>query len=186
MNQNSPRGFQGRGKFKPKEPLFRINDFIKAETVRIVGDDIESRVVSTREALDLADSLNLDLVEINSTSNPIVCRICDYSKFLYEKKKKDKEKRLSNKHTLKEIKLGAHIQEHDIAFKLKNTRKFLEEGDKVKAYIQFRGREIMYKEQGEIILLKFIESLQDVGKPESLPKLEGRSMFVIITPKAQQ
>lgn len=186
MNQNSPRGFQGRGKFKPKEPLFRINDFIKAETVRIVGDDIESRVVSLREALDIADSLNLDLVEINSTSSPIVCRICDYSKFLYEKKKKDKEKRLSNKHTLKEIKLGAHIQEHDIAFKLKNTRKFLEEGDKVKAYIQFRGREIMYKEQGEIILLKFIESLQDVGKPESLPKLEGRSMFVIITPKAQQ
>lgn len=184
MNQNSPRGFQGRGKFKPKEPLFRINEFIKSDVVRVVGDDIESKVMGLRDALDLADSLNLDLVEINSTSNPIICRICDYSKFLYEKKKKDKEKRLSNKHTLKEVKLGAHIQEHDIAFKLKNTRKFLEEGDKVKAYIQFRGREIMYKEQGEIILLKFLESLQDIGKPESLPKLEGRSMFVIITPKA--
>jgi translation initiation factor IF-3 len=184
MNQNSPRGFQGRGKFKPKEPLFRINEFIKSDVVRVVGDDIESKVMGLREALDLADSLNLDLVEINSTSNPIICRVCDYSKFLYEKKKKDKEKRLSNKHTLKEVKLGAHIQEHDIAFKLKNTRKFLEEGDKVKAYIQFRGREIMYKEQGEIILLKFLESLQDIGKPESLPKLEGRSMFVIITPKA--
>lgn len=183
MSQNNQGRFQGKGRFKPKEPLHRINGMIRSETVRIVGDDIESRIVSLREALDVSESMGLDLVEINSTSSPIICRVCDYSKFIYEKKKKDKEKRLSNRHSLKEVKLGAHIQEHDIAFKLKNSRKFLEEGDKVKAYIQFRGREIMYKEQGEIILLKFIESLQDVGKPESLPKLEGKSMFVIITPK---
>lgn len=186
MNQNNQGRFFGKGKFKPKEPLFRINDFIRADRVRIVGDDIESKIVTLNEAKELAESLGLDLVEINSASNPIICRICDYSKFLYEKKKKDKEKRLSNRHSLKEIKLGAHIQEHDVAFKLKNSRKFLEEGDKVKAYIQFRGREIMYKEQGEIILLKFIEALQDVGRPESLPKLEGKSMFVIISPKGQQ
>lgn len=181
MNNNQNNNFFKR-KFS-KEPLFRINNFIRADKVRITGDNIESRIVSLSEALSLADNLNLDLVEINSNSVPIVCKICDYSKFLYEKKKKDKEKRNSNKHTIKEIKLGAHIQPHDVEFKLKNTRKFLEHGDKVKAYIQFRGREIVYKEQGEIILLKFIEALSDIGKPESLPKLEGKSMFVIITPK---
>jgi translation initiation factor IF-3 len=171
-----------RKKFS-KEPLFRINKLINADKVRIVGEEIESTIVSLHEALSLAESMEMDLVEINSSSNPIICRICDYSKFLYEKKKKDKEKKNSNKHTLKEVKLGAHIQDHDITFKLKNTRKFLENGDKVKAYIQFRGREIVYKEQGELILLKFIESLSDIGKPESLPKLEGKNMFVIIAPK---
>lgn len=184
MSQDKKGNFQRKGRFGPKEPQHRINNLIRADSVRIIGDDIESRVVSLSQALEIAESLGLDLVEINSSSNPIICKVCDYSKFLYEKKKKDKEKRLSNKHSLKEVKLGAHIQEHDIAFKLKQSRKFLEDGDKVKAYIQFRGREIMYKEQGEIILLKFIESLSDVGKPEALPKLEGRSMFVIISPKS--
>ena len=179
MNQN--QNFQ-RKKFS-KEPLFRINRAIQADVVRIIGDDIESKIVSLQEALNIADQEGLDLVEINSTSKPIICKVCDYSKFLYEKKKKDKEKKNANKHSLKEIKLGAHIQQHDVDFKLKNTRKFLEHGDKVKAYIQFKGREIVYKEQGELILLKFIEALSDIGKPESLPKLEGKNMFVIITPK---
>jgi len=179
MNQN--QNFQ-RKKFS-KEPLFRINRAIQADQVRIIGDNIESQIVSLNEALNIADQVGLDLVEINSTSKPIICKVCDYSKFLYEKKKKDKEKKNANKHTLKEVKLGAHIQQHDVDFKLKNTRKFLEHGDKVKAYIQFKGREIVYKEQGELILLKFIEALNDVGKPESLPKLEGKNMFVIITPK---
>jgi translation initiation factor IF-3 len=179
MNQN--QNFQ-RKKFS-KEPLFRINRAIQADVVRIIGDDIESKIVSLQEALNIADQEGLDLVEINSTSKPIICKVCDYSKFLYEKKKKDKEKKNANKHSLKEIKLGAHIQQHDVDFKLKNTRKFLENGDKVKAYIQFKGREIVYKEQGELILLKFIEALSDIGKPESLPKLEGKNMFVIITPK---
>lgn len=179
MNQNP--NFQ-RKRFT-KEPLFKINRAIVAQTVRIIGDDIESKIVSLQEALNISEQLGLDLVEINSSSNPIICKVCDYSKFLYEKKKKDKEKKNSNKHTLKEVKLGAHIQQHDVDFKLKNTRKFLEHGDKVKAYIQFKGREIVYKEQGELILLKFIEALSDVGKPESLPKLEGKNMFVIITPK---
>lgn len=183
MSQEKKGNFQRRGRFGPKEPQFRINGLIKADNVRIVGDEIESRIVPLTQALDIAEAMGLDLVEINSTTNPIICRICEYSKFLYEKKKKDKEKRLSNKHSLKEVKLGANIQDHDIAFKLKNTRKFLEDGDKVKAYIQFRGREIMYKDQGELVLLKFIESLEDIGKPENLPKLEGRSMFVIIAPK---
>lgn len=181
--ENKQNNFARRGKFTPKQPLFRINEFIRADKVRIVGDDIETEIVSLNEALELAASKEMDLVEINSNSSPIICRICNYSKFLYEKKKKDKERKNANKHSLKEIKLGAHIQEHDVAFKLKNTRKFLENGDKVKAYIQFRGREIMYKEQGEIVLLKFIESLSDIGKPEALPKLEGKSMFVIICPK---
>jgi translation initiation factor IF-3 len=179
MNQN--QNFQ-RKKFS-KEPLFRINRAIQADVVRIIGDDIESKIVSLQEALNIADQEGLDLVEINNTSKPIICKVCDYSKFLYEKKKKDKEKKNANKHSLKEIKLGAHIQQHDVDFKLKNTRKFLENGDKVKAYIQFKGREIVYKEQGELILLKFIEALRDIGKPESLPKLEGKNMFVIITPK---
>lgn len=179
MNQNS--NFQKKKFFK--ESPFRINNMIRADKVRIIGDDIESRIVSLQEALSIAESMGFDLVEINSSSSPIICKICDYSKFLYEKKKKDKEKKNLNKHSLKEIKLGANIQDHDVAFKLKNTRKFLEHGDKVKAYIQFKGREIMYKEQGEIVLLKFIEALSDVGKPESLPKLEGKNMFVIITPK---
>ncbi len=179
MNQN--QNFQ-RKKFS-KEPLFRINRAIQADVVRIIGDNIESKIVSLQEALNIADQEGLDLVEINSTSKPIICKVCDYSKFLYEKKKKDKEKKNANKHSLKEIKLGAHIQQHDVDFKLKNTRKFLENGDKVKAYIQFKGREIVYKEQGELILLKFIEALSDIGKPESLPKLEGKNMFVIITPK---
>lgn len=184
MTQNNQNSFPNRRRFTPKEPLFRINSFIRAEKVRIVGEDLESRVVPLDEALSIAQSMELDLVEINSTSNPIICRICDYSKFLYEKKKKDKEKRLANKHSLKEIKLGANIHEHDLEFKLKNSRKFLEEGDKVKAFIRFRGREIVYKEQGELVLLKFLESLSDVGKPEGLPKLEGKNMFVIITPKS--
>ncbi len=179
MNQN--QNFQ-RKKFS-KEPLFRINRAIQADVVRIIGDNIESKIVSLQEALNIADQEGLDLVEINNTSKPIICKVCDYSKFLYEKKKKDKEKKNANKHSLKEIKLGAHIQQHDVDFKLKNTRKFLENGDKVKAYIQFKGREIVYKEQGELILLKFIEALSDIGKPESLPKLEGKNMFVIITPK---
>ena len=179
MSQN----FNFQRKRPSKEPLFRINNLIQADRVRITGDNIESKIVSLKEALSISQELGLDLVEINSSSSPVVCRICDYSKFLYEKKKKDKEKKNANKHSLKEIKLGAHIQEHDVAFKLKNTRKFLEHGNKVKAYIQFKGREIVYKEQGEIILLKFIEALSDVGKPESLPKLEGKNMFVIITPK---
>lgn len=181
--EKKQNNFQRKGRPFLKEPLFKINENIRSEQIRIVGEEIESKIVSLSEGLDMARSLGLDLVEINSNSSPIICRICDYSKFLYEKKKKDKERKNANKHTLKEIKLGAHIQEHDVAFKLKNTRKFLEHGDKVKAYIQFRGREIMYKEQGEIVLLKFIESLSDIGKPEALPKLEGRSMFVIITPK---
>lgn len=179
-NQNN--FFRG-GRRPNKEPLFRINRMINSDFVRITGDGIESKIVNLREALSIAEELGLDLVEINSKSNPIICKVCDYSKFLYEKKKKDKEKKNANKHSLKEIKLGANIQEHDVAFKLKNSRKFLENGDKIKAYIQFRGREIVYKEQGELVLLKFIEALSDVGKPESLPKLEGKNMFVIITPK---
>lgn len=179
MNQNN----LFNKKRNSREPLFRINNFIRADNVRITGDNLETRIVSLSEALKIADDLELDLVEINSNSNPIICKICDYSKFLYEKKKKDKEKKNANKHTLKEIKLGANIQQHDVDFKLKNTRKFLENGDKVKAYIQFRGREIVYKDQGEIVLLKFIEALSDIAKPESLPKLEGKNMFVIIVPK---
>ncbi len=167
--------------FKPAP--FRINEFILAKEIRITGENIETKVVSLQEALNIASSMELDLVEINSNSNPVICKICDYSKFLYEKKKKDKETRNSNKHSLKEVKLGPHIQDHDVAFKLKQAIKFLQHGDKVKASIQFRGREITYKEQGEIILLKFLESLIEVGKPESLPKLEGKNMFVIISPK---
>jgi len=178
-NQNN---FPRKNRFS-REPLFKINNLIKAETVRITGENIESKIINLQEAIAISESLGLDLVEINGESNPVICKICDYSKFLYEKKKKDKEKKNANKHSLKEMKLGAHINQHDIDFKLKNSRKFLENGDKIKAYIQFRGREIIYKEQGELVLLRFIESLSDIGKPENFPKLEGKSMFVIISPK---
>ena len=181
MNLNN-NFFRKNPRKNPKDQ-FRTNRNIQAKEVRITGENIESRIISLEEALKISSDLELDLIEINSNTTPPICKVYDYSKFLYEKKKKDKENKSQNKHTLKEIKLGPNIQKHDIDFKLKNSKKFLELGDKLKVHIQFKGRQIMYKEQGELILLQFIESLSDVGKPEALPKMEGKNMYVIITPK---
>lgn len=137
-----------------------------------------------RDALKIADDLDLDLVEISPTANPPVCRVMDYKKFLYEQKKKQKEmKAKSAKVVIKEIRLGPNTDDHDFNFKLKHAQKFLEDGAKVKVDVFFKGRSIIYKEKGEYILLKFAQELEDYGKLEQLPKLEGKRMIMMITPK---
>ncbi len=152
--------------------------------VRVVGEDIESGIYNIKDALNMADEMGLDLVEISPNANPPVCKIVDYQKLLYEQKKKQKElKAKSAKIVVKEIRLGPQTDEHDFNFKLKHAIKFLQEGNKVKVDVFFRGRTIVYKEQGETQLLKFAEALFDYGKPEMMPKLEGKRMIMIIAPK---
>lgn len=143
--------------------------------------------MNLREALEKANELELDLVEISPTANPPVCRIIDYKKFLYEQKKKQKEiKAKTAKVVVKEIRLGPNTDDHDFNFKLKHAMKFLEDGAKVKVDVFFRGRSIIYKDKGEIILLKFAQALEEIGKVERLPKLEGKRMIMIITPKKKK
>ncbi|CAN5437785.1 translation initiation factor IF-3 [soil metagenome] len=166
-----------------REPEHKINDKIRATKVRLVGDGIEPVVVSIEEALRIAEEKGLDLVEIAAQADPPVCKIVDYQKFLYERKKKEKEtKAKAAKQVLKEIRFGPSTDEHDFNFKVKHAMKFLEEGAKVKAYVHFRGRTIAYKERGEIILLKFAQALEEWGKVEMLPKLEGNRMFIHLAP----
>ena len=151
--------------------------------VRLVGEGGEPTVVSIEEALKLAEDKGLDLVEIAAQADPPVCKIVDYQKFLYERKKKEKEsKAKAAKQVMKEVRFGPNTDEHDFNFKVKHAMKFLEEGAKVKAYVHFRGRAIAYKEKGEIILLKFAQELQEFGKVELMPKLEGNRMFIHIAP----
>lgn len=152
--------------------------------VRVVGENVEIGIYQIREALEIADQQGLDLVEISPNANPPVCKVIDYKKFLYEQKKKQKEiKAKTAKVIVKEIRLGPNIDEHDFNFKLKHATKFLQEGAKVKVDVFFKGRSIIYKEKGEIILLKFAQELIEVGKVEQLPKLEGKRMIMIISPK---
>jgi translation initiation factor IF-3 len=152
--------------------------------VRVVGENITPGIYPIKEALQMAQDVELDLVEISPTANPPVCKIIDYKKFLYEQKKKQKEmKAKAAKVVVKEIRLSPNTDEHDFNFKLKHTIKFLEEGAKVKVDVFFKGRSILYKEQGEIILLKFADAIIDYGKIEQLPKLEGKRMIMIISPK---
>ncbi|MBO5844871.1 MAG: translation initiation factor IF-3 [Bacteroidales bacterium] len=152
--------------------------------VRVVGEDITTGIYSIKDALIMADEMGLDLVEISPNANPPVCKIVDYQKLLYEQKKKQKEmKAKSAKIVVKEIRLGPQTDEHDFNFKLKHAIKFLQEGNKVKVDVFFRGRTIVYKEQGETQLLKFAEALFEYGKPEMMPKLEGKRMIMIIAPK---
>lgn len=151
----------------------------------MVGENIEQGIYPTRKALELADELDLDLVEISPNAVPPVCRIMDYSKFVYEQKKKQKEIKANAKQTvIKEIRFGPNTNDHDFEFKLKHAIKFLESGEKVRAYVHFKGRAIVYKEQGEILLLKFAQALEDYGKVEQLPKLEGKRMFLTVAPKS--
>lgn len=169
---------------KPKEEPFNINEFIKAPVVRVVGENVQVGIYNIREALRIAEELELDLVEISPTANPPVCKVVDYKKFLYEKKKKQKEiKANSAKIVVKEIRLGPNIDDHDFNFKLKHAIKFLEEGAKVKVDVFFKGRSIIYKEQGEYVLLKFAAELEEHGKVEQLPRLEGKRMIMIVAPK---
>lgn len=153
--------------------------------IRLVGDNVEQGVYPTRKALQLADELELDLVEISPNAVPPVCKIIDYSKFVYEQKKKQKEIKSNAKQTvIKEIRFGPNTSDHDFDFKVKHAIKFLENGEKVRAYVHFKGRAIVYKEQGEILLLKFAQALEDYGKVELLPKLEGKRMFLTMAPKS--
>jgi translation initiation factor IF-3 len=152
--------------------------------VRMVGDNLEPQILSLREALSIAESFELDLVEISPQANPPVCKVMDYQKFLYEQKKKQKEiKAKSAKIVVKEIRLGPHTDEHDFEFKVNHATKFLKEGCKVKVDVFFKGRMIVYKDQGELILLKFAQAVEEFGKPEQLPKLEGKRMIMILNPK---
>lgn len=159
---------------------------IRYKLVRIVGDNIDGQsVVSIDEARRIAESLELDLVLISDKADPPVCRIIDFQKFLYQQKKKQKEIRANTqKVVVKEIRFGPNTDEHDYNFKLKHAEKFLEEGSKVKAYVFFKGRSILFKEQGEILLLRFAQDLEEIGKVEQLPKLEGKRMTIFITPKS--
>jgi translation initiation factor IF-3 len=161
-----------------------INQDIKAPVVRVVGDNIEPGIFNIKDAIELAEHQGLDLVEISPKASPPVCKIVDYKKFLYERKKKMKEtKAKTAKVIVKEIRLGPNIDDHDFNFKLKHAIKFLEDGAKVKVDVFFKGRMIIYKEKGEIVLLKFAQELEDYGKVERLPKLEGKRMIMIIAPK---
>jgi len=149
-----------------------------------VGDNVESAVMSTPAALALAKELELDLVEISPNADPPVCRIIEYKKFLYDQKKKQKEiKAKQQKVVVKEIRFGPNTDDHDFNFKLKHAKKFLEEGSKLKAYVFFRGRTIVFKERGEILLLKFAQELEEFGTVEQLPRLEGKRMTVLFNPK---
>ena len=162
---------------------YRINEQIRVKEVRIVGDD-GSVVVPTRQALDMARERDEDLVMISPTAEPPVCRIIDYSKFLYQQKKKAKElKQKQVKVEVKEIRFGPQTDEHDYNFKLKHAQEFLTEGNKVRAYVFFRGRSILFKEQGEVLLLRFANDLEEYGKVEQMPKLEGKKMFLFLAPK---
>ena len=162
---------------------YRINDQIRVREVRIVSDD-GSTVVPTRQALDMARAQGVDLVEISPNAKPPVCRLIDYSKFLYQQKKRAKEmKQKQVKVEVKEIRFGPQTDEHDYQFKLKHAKEFLEEGNKVRAYVFFRGRSILFKEQGEVLLLRFANDLEEFGKVEQLPKLEGKKMFLYMAPK---
>ncbi|WP_434503582.1 translation initiation factor IF-3 [Prevotella sp.] len=162
---------------------YRANEQIRVREVRIVGED-ESEVVPTRKALEMARQQGLDLVEISPNAQPPVCRLVDYSKFLYQQKKHQKEmKQKQIKVEVKEIRFGPQTDEHDYQFKLKHAQEFLNAGNKVRAYVFFRGRSILFKEQGEVLLLRFANDLEGYGKVEQMPKLEGKKMFLYIAPK---
>ncbi len=162
----------------------RINEQIRVREVRIVGDDMEPVVMPTYKAMQLAEQQGLDLVEISPNAQPPVCRLIDYSKFLYQQKKRQKELKAKQvKIEDKEIRFGPQTDEHDYNFKLKHAREFLSEGDKVKAYVFFRGRSILFKEQGEVLLLRFANDLEEYGKVEQMPVLEGKRMIIFIAPK---
>jgi translation initiation factor IF-3 len=176
-----------RGNRREEEP-YRINQLIRGvEEVRLVGENIEQGVYSFSKAIELAEAQSLDLVEISPNAVPPVCKVIDYAKFKYDQKKKQKEiKANATKTVIKEIRFGPNTDEHDFNFKLKHAVNFLKEGAKVKAYVHFVGRTIVFKERGEILLLNFAKGLEDVGKPDDMPKLEGKRMSIIFTPKAQK
>lgn len=188
-----PRGRQEDSKYN-----FRINQQIRVTEIRLVGDNledvskvagktIEPGIYPTRQARAWAEEMNLDLVEISAKAEPPVCKITDFKKFIYDKKKREKEiKSKASKTVIKEIRFGPNTDEHDFEFKLRHAKSFLEEGAKVKAFVNFRGRTIVFKERGELLLLRLLKELDDYGSADALPKLEGRRMIVMISPKKKK
>ena len=175
--QQRPQGAQ-------KQDLHAINDNIRASEVRLVGDNVEQGIYPIQQALRMADEQELDLVEISPNAEPPVCKILDYQKFLYQQKKHQKEQKAKAvKVVVKEIRFGPQTDDHDYNFKLKHAIGFLQEGAKVKAYVFFKGRSILFKEQGEVLLLRFANDLEDYGKVEQMPLLEGKRMIIMLTPK---
>ncbi len=190
-----------RGRIQPSNKAqddkyqYKLNQEISAPRVRLVGDNldevsvaanknIETGVYYTNQVLNWAREMEMDLVEISPNAEPPVCKIIDYKKFIYDRKKKEKElKAKTAKTVVKEIRFGPNTDEHDFEFKLKHALKFLEEGAKIKAYVHFKGRAIVFKDRGELILLRFLKELEEFGAAEELPKLEGKRMIVIISPK---
>ncbi|MBN8685107.1 MAG: translation initiation factor IF-3 [Chitinophagales bacterium] len=180
---------------RQQQPEHRINDFIRVPEVRLVGENmeeisaiagqpVEAGVYPTAKLLKWADEMELDLVEISPNAVPPVVRIVDYNKFLYQKKKKEKEMKANTvKVDLKEIRFGPETGEHDFEFKVRHAKSFLTEGNKVKAYVQFRGRAIVFKDRGELLLLRFMKELEEFGVAEQMPKLDGKRMMVIFSPK---
>jgi len=155
--------------------------------VRLVGEGIETNIYPLKEALRIAESMELDLVEISPDANPPVCKVMDYKKFIFDQKKKQKEiKSNATKMVVKEIRLGPQTDDHDFEFKLNHAKRFLQDGNKVKVEVFFRGRSIVYKDQGEIILLRFAQELEEYGKVEMMPKLEGKRMMMMIAPKSNK
>ena len=192
-----PKPYQGggnqnhagvRGRRPEKENPNRINHEITAPMVRVVGENVEPNlVIPIRQALAMAEQMELDLIEISPKADPPVCRIADYQKFLYQQKKKAKELKANQvKVTVKEIRFGPQTDDHDYNFKLKHAMNFLKEGSKVKAYVFFRGRSIVFKEQGEILLLRFATDLEEIAKVEMMPKLDGKKMNMILAPKGKK
>ncbi|MEO6221070.1 MAG: translation initiation factor IF-3 [Ginsengibacter sp.] len=183
---------QPRGAFNPRfrkeqQQEHRTNHMIKVPNVRLVGENVAIGVYPTTDAQRMANDQGLDLVEISPQADPPVCKIIDYNKFLYEKKKKEKEMKAKSKVSeVKEIRFTPNTDDHDFDFKSKHAENFLKDGNKVKAYVQFKGRAIMFKERGELLLLKFAERLVETGTLESMPKLEGKRMFAIFAPKSQK
>ena len=171
----------------PQKEAYAVNERIKAREVRLVGDNVENGVYSIHEALRIAEDLELDLIEISPNAAPPVCKVLDYQKFLYQQKKRLKEQKAkSTKVVVKEIRFGPQTDDHDYNFKLKHAVEFLKEGSKVKAYVFFKGRSILFKEQGEVLLLRFANDLEDYGKVEQLPLLEGKRTIIMISPKKKE
>ena len=173
-----------RGNERNSRDPYVINEYIRAREVRLVGDNVEQGVYPIEKARRIAEELELDLIEISPNAEPPVCRILDYQKFLYQQKKRQKEQKAkATKVVVKEIRFGPQTDDHDYNFKLKHAQSFLQEGSKVKAYVFFKGRSILFKEQGEVLLLRFANDLEELGKVEQMPVLEGKRMTIMLSPK---
>ena len=177
---------QRRGMERNTKEPYNVNEYIRAKEVRLVGDNVEQGVYPIEKARRIAESMELDLIEISPNAEPPVCRVLDYQKFLYQQKKRQKEQKAkAAKVVVKEIRFGPQTDDHDYNFKLKHAIGFLKEGSKVKAYVFFRGRSILFKEQGEVLLLRFANDLEEYGKVEMMPVLEGKRMIIMISPLKQ-